>query len=247
MKTFGLIGKTLSHSFSKSYFEKKFKINNLDCQYLNFELENIEDFELLLQNNPNISGLNITIPYKQQIIKFLDEIDKDANLISAVNTIKFHKTNSKKTLIGYNTDTLGFEYALKSHLKSHHQRALVLGTGGVSKAVKFVLKKYGIGVMDVSRRPLKTDQISYAYINKRVINEHLIIINTTPLGMYPNIQNYPDIPYQFIGKHHLLIDLIYNPAETIFLNKGKENGANVVNGLEMFYHQAEQSWKIWND
>lgn len=246
MKTFGLIGKTLSHSFSKSHFERKFKAENLDYQYLNFELDNINEFPNILKNNPEICGLNITIPYKQQITKFLDEIDKEAKFIGAVNTIKFHRTSAGTSLIGYNTDALGFEYALKPHLKKHHQKALILGTGGVSKAVKFVLKKYGISVLDVSRRPLKVYQMSYGLLNKEIIEDYLIIINTTPLGMHPNSKTFPEIPYEFIGKNHLLFDLVYNPAETLFLKKGKANGAQIINGLQMFYYQAEQSWKIWN-
>ncbi len=246
MKTYGLIGKSLSHSFSQSYFKEKFKSENLDCQYLNFELNEINEFPQLLTNNPKIGGFNVTIPYKEQIIKFLDEIDKEAKFIGAVNTIKLTKSGKTVSMIGYNTDALGFEYTLKPHLKSHHRRALILGTGGASKAVKFVLNKYGIGVIDISRRPLKKDQMSYGLIDKQVIDEHLIIINTTPLGMFPNRETHPDIPYEYIGKNHLLFDLVYNPAETLFLKKGKENGAIIVNGLEMLHHQAEQSWRIWN-
>lgn len=246
MKTFGLIGKSLSHSFSKSYFEKKFNSEKLDYQYQNFELGEINEFPQLLIDNPEISGLNVTIPYKEQIIKFLDEIDKDANFIGAINTIKLIRTSTTTSLIGYNTDAMGFEYALKPHLKPYHHRALILGTGGVSKAVKFVLNKYGIGVINISRRPLKPDQMSYGHVDKQVIEEHPIIINTSPLGMHPDTDTYPDIPYKYIGKNHLLFDLVYNPAETLFLKKGKENGATIVNGIEMLYHQAEQSWEIWN-
>ena len=246
MKTFGLIGKSLSHSFSKSYFEKKFNSEKLDYQYQNFELEEINEFPQLLIDNPEISGLNVTIPYKEQIIKFLDEIDKDANFIGAINTIKLIRTSTTTSLIGYNTDAMGFEYALKPHLKPYHHRALILGTGGASKAVKFVLNKYGIGVINISRRPLKPDQMSYGHVDKQVIEEHPIIINTSPLGMHPDTDTYPDIPYKYIGKNHLLFDLVYNPAETLFLKKGKENGATIVNGIEMLYHQAEQSWEIWN-
>lgn len=246
MKTFGLIGKSLSHSFSKSYFEKKFNSEKLDYQYQNFELGEINEFPQLLIDNPEISGLNVTIPYKEQIIKFLDEIDKDANFIGAINTIKLIRTSTTTSLIGYNTDAMGFEYALKPHLKRYHHRALILGTGGASKAVKFVLNKYGIGVINISRRPLKPDQMSYGHVDKQVIEEHSIIINTSPLGMHPDTDTYPDIPYKYIGKNHLLFDLVYNPAETLFLKKGKENGATIVNGIEMLYHQAEQSWEIWN-
>lgn len=246
MKTFGLIGKSLSHSFSKSYFEKKFNSEKLDYQYQNFELGEINEFPQLLIDNPEISGLNVTIPYKEQIIKFLDEIDKDANFIGAINTIKLIRTSTTTSLIGYNTDAMGFEYALKPHLKPYHHRALILGTGGASKAVKFVLNKYGIGVINISRRPLKPDQMSYGHVDKQVIEEHSIIINTSPLGMHPDTDTYPDIPYKYIGKNHLLFDLVYNPAETLFLKKGKENGATIVNGIEMLYHQAEQSWEIWN-
>jgi len=246
MKTFGLLGKSLLHSFSKSYFDKKFESENLNYQYLNFELNNIEDLPELLSNNPDICGLNVTIPYKQQVIKFLNEIDKEATFIGAVNTIRIIRKGNKITLIGYNTDAYGFEHSLKLHLKKHYRKALVLGTGGASKAVGFVLRKHGISVTDVSRHPLKLNQISYEFINKNTINDHLIIINTTPLGMHPNESSFPKIPYEFIGDQHLLFDLVYNPAETIFLKKGKENGANTVNGTNMLHLQAEQSWKVWN-
>lgn len=246
MKTFGLLGKSLVHSFSKSYFEQKFSSKNLDCQYLNFELNKIEDFRRLLIDNPDICGLNVTIPYKEQIIKFLDKIDKEASFIGAINTIKINKTSTGLILTGFNTDAMGFEFSLKPQLKKHHRRALILGTGGASKAVKFVLNKHGIGAIDISRRPIKTNQMSYGHIDKQIIDEHLIIINTTPLGMFPNTKTFANIPYEFIGKNHLLIDLVYNPTETLFLKKGKENGATIVNGLEMLHQQADQSWKIWN-
>ncbi len=246
MQTFGLIGNPLGHSFSKKYFEKKFKKEGLDCEYLNFELNTIEEFPTIIEKHPELAGLNVTIPYKQQIIRYLDKIDKEANFIGAVNTIKFERSNSQTRLIGYNTDAMGFEISIKHLLKKHYKKALILGTGGASKAVEFVLKKNGIAVREVSRRPLKANQMSYGLVNKQIIEDHQVIINTTPLGMHPDKDAYPDIPYKYINEDHLLVDLIYNPEETIFLKKGKENGATVINGEKMLLAQAEQSWKIWN-
>lgn len=242
MNQFGLIGYPLSHSFSKGYFAEKFIRENIaNSNYDTFPIEKIEDFEQLCQQN-NFKGLNVTIPYKQSIIPFLDELNEDAQKIGAVNTIKF--IDNKK--IGYNSDVYGFEYSLLPFLKTHHKQALILGTGGASKAVEYVLKKLNIHYKYVSRIA-NNDIISYQDINEEIINTHHIIINTTPLGMYPNIDAAPEIPYQYISDKHLLYDLVYNPEETLFLKKGKEKNAQTKNGLEMLYLQAERSWQIWNE
>ena len=242
MKQYGLIGYPLSHSFSKGYFAEKFaKENIVDCKYDVFPLEKIEDFVELCNDKKNLIGLNVTIPYKEKIIPFLDELDETAANIGAVNTIKF--SNGKK--IGYNSDAYGFEMSLKPLLKSHHTQALILGTGGASKAVEYVLKKLGIAFQYVSRT--KNDKaISYEELNESIIQHSKLIINTTPIGMYPNIDTAPDIPYNVLTEKHLLYDLVYNPEETLFLKKGKEKGAQTKNGLEMLYLQAERSWEIWN-
>lgn len=240
-KQFGLIGYPLSHSFSKGYFSEKFQKENItDCNYAVFPLEKIEDFVELCNDRSNLVGLNVTIPYKEKIIPFLDELNEEANQIGAVNTIKF--VNGKK--IGYNTDCYGFEMSLKPLLKPHHTSALILGNGGASKAVEYVLQKLGIQFQYVSRK--KSEKaISYDDVDALIINHSTLIINSTPIGMYPNVNAAPDIPYNAITEKHLLYDLIYNPEETLFLKKGKENGAQTKNGLEMLYLQAERSWEIW--
>lgn len=242
MKQFGLIGYPLSHSFSKGYFAEKFaKENIVDCKYDVFPLEKIEDFVELCNDKKNLIGLNVTIPYKEKIIPFLDELDETAANIGAVNTIKF--SNGKK--IGYNSDAYGFEMSLIPLLKQHHTKALILGTGGASKAVEYVLRKLGISFQYVSRNK-NEKAISYEEVNELIIHNSKLIINTTPIGMYPNVNNAPEIPYNVITDKHLLYDLIYNPEETLFLKKGKEKGAQTKNGLEMLYLQAERSWEIWN-
>jgi len=242
MKQYGLIGYPLSHSFSKGYFAEKFlKENITDANYDVFPLEKIDDFTALYQNKENLIGLNVTIPYKQQVIPFLDELDETSANIGAVNTVKF--TQGKR--IGYNTDAYGFEMSLKPMLQSHHTNALILGTGGASKAVEYVLKKLGISFQYVSRN--KSDHtISYEQLDEFIIHNSKLIINSTPIGMYPNVDVAPNIPYNAISEKHLLYDLVYNPEETLFLKKGKEKGAQTKNGLEMLYLQAERSWEIWN-
>lgn len=242
MKQFGLIGYPLSHSFSKGYFSEKFqKESILDCQYDIFPLEKVEDFTDLCAQHKSLTGLNVTIPYKEKIIPFLDELNDEAQEIGAVNTIKF--TNGK--MIGYNTDCYGFEMSLKPLLKAHHTSALILGTGGASKAVEYVLKKLGISFQYVSRTKSSTS-ISYNDVNSFIIQHSTLIINSTPIGMYPNVDDAPHLPYNFITNKHLLYDLIYNPEETQFLKEGKSRGAQTKNGLEMLYLQAERSWEIWN-
>lgn len=244
-KKFGLIGKNISYSFSKKYFTEKFKnleLNNYT--YENFDLQAIEDFPVMYKDlRDQIQGFNVTIPYKQDIIKYLDEIDEDANTIGAVNTIKILKEGKLK---GYNTDIYGFENSLRPLLHSHIKKALILGTGGASKAIAFVLKKNDIYCNFVSRNPTNPQTISYDDLDVRVISKHHLIINCTPVGTFPNIESSPGIPYEFLGDKHFLFDLVYNPEVSTFLAKGEERGAKIKNGEEMLQLQADRSWEIWN-
>lgn len=242
MRTFGLIGFPLTHSFSQKYFTDKFLTEKIaDAEYRNFPIEKIEDVQQVFEN-PNLCGFNVTIPYKVTIIPFLDELDLSASGVGAVNTVVIR--NKKK--IGFNTDVNGFEKSLKPLLNEHHNKSLILGTGGSSKAVVYVLKKLEIEFQFVSRNQI-ANSISYDDLKPQTILEHKLIINTTPLGMFPEIQDAPDIPYSFITSEHLLYDLIYNPDETEFLKRGKQQGAAIKNGLEMLQLQAEKSWEIWNE
>ncbi|MBS9773672.1 MAG: shikimate dehydrogenase [Tenacibaculum sp.] len=243
-KLFGLLGRNISYSFSKKYFTDKFNMLNLNnYEYVNFDIDDIENFPNILKENKNIlKGMNVTIPYKESIIPYLDKIDKKAQEIGSVNTIKITK---KGKLKGYNTDEYGFKKSFKPLLKTHHKKVLILGTGGASKAIAYTLEKMGIEYKFVSRNP-KENQFSYANITEKEMQEYTIIINCTPLGTHPNINKCPNIPYNFLNENHLLYDLIYNPEETLFLKKGKNKGATIKNGLEMLKLQAEKSWKIWN-
>ena len=242
---FGLLGKNISYSFSKTYFSKKFmNLQLTNHKYVNFDIENIEDFlEIVSKYKKSLKGCNVTIPYKESIFNYLDEIDRTASEIGAVNTIKF---SSDGKLVGYNTDVVGFEKSLIPLLKTHHTKALILGTGGASKAVAYVLKKIDIDYFKVSRNPKDNLAIAYADISNQLLNEYSLIINCSPLGTFPNINEKPMIPYQFLTSKHLLYDLIYNPVETAFLIEGKKRGTQVKNGLEMLELQAEESWRIWN-
>ena len=243
---FGLIGQSLEHSFSKSYFENKFKVENkLNFQYQNYDIDTLDSIIQLIKQH-QLKGLNITKPYKESIIPFLNHIDIEAKEIGAVNCVKITWEETQPILHGYNTDYYGFGQSIKPFLEPRHQKALILGTGGASKAVEYVLKKLNINYKYVSRTA-NNGIISYQDINEATINAHHIIINTTPLGMYPNIDAAPEIPYQYISDKHLLYDLVYNPEETLFLKKGKEKNAQTKNGLEMLYLQAERSWQIWNE
>ena len=241
MKLFGLIGKNIDYSFSRTHFSEKFKREKLVCKYENFDLQSIEDFPHIFESK-SISGLNVTIPYKESIIPYLDVLDNEAEAIGAVNTIKI--VNGK--LIGCNTDHYGFKSSLLPHLNPTHKKALILGTGGASKAVAFALDSLEIEVYFVSRNPKNEQTLAYDDLRIKDIQEHTIIVNSTPLGTHPNIDEYPPIPYNGIGKNHLLYDLIYNPSETKFLNLGKKANAKVLNGLEMLRLQAEKSWEIWH-
>jgi len=243
MKVFGLIGYPLSHSFSKGFFAEKFQKEGIsDCIYENFPLEDISQFPALLEQQPDLRGLNVTIPYKEAVLPWLDELSPAAEQIKAVNCIQFHEG----IRIGFNTDVMGFKRSLQPLLKPHHTNALVLGTGGAAKAVMFVLQELNIPYTVVSRRA-HDGVITYNMLDKDIMTAHTIIINTSPLGMYPQVDAAPPIPYELITKHHLLYDLIYNPAETLFLKQGAAKGAAVKNGHEMLVLQAEASWDIWNE
>ena len=265
MKTYGLIGFPLSHSFSQKYFTEKFKREQLtDCEFRNFSLEDINTFPELIKSTPTLCGLSVTIPYKHRVIELLDKVSKTANEIEAVNCIKINGKDG--TLTGYNTDHVGFERSLKPLLLPHHTSALILGTGGAAKAVAYILDKSKIKFRYVSRSSMRVSLGSssmrilgfridlfdtpidmYDELDQDKILKHTLIINTTPLGMFPDINACPDIPYQFLTPNHLLYDLTYNPEESLFLKKGKEKGAQIKNGLEMLHIQAEEAWKIWKN
>lgn len=245
-KVFGLLGKDIEYSFSRGYFTEKFdKLGLKNYKYVNFDLQNITEFPALVKaNGKNLIGINVTIPFKEEVMQYLDKLDKTAQKIGAVNTIKFTK---KGNLKGYNSDVVGFEKSILPFINEGHKRALILGTGGASKAIAYALKKNGIKFKFVSRNPKKKKEISYHDLTEKVLNKHQIIINSTPVGTSPNIDKYPDIPYQFLTKNHLLYDLIYNPEVTTFLAKGRDKGAEIKNGYEMLQLQAEESWRIWNN
>lgn len=241
MARFGLIGKSLRHSFSKGYFREKFKREGSDHSYENFELESITDFPNLLSQNPDIKGLNVTIPYKESIIPYLDHLDPVAREIGAVNTVLISEGRTK----GFNTDVIGFKNSLKPFLKHGMEKALILGTGGASKAVAYVMKNLGINCFFVSREPGDAKTLAYEVLNREAMKQFRLIVNTTPLGTFPDIDGFPKIPYEYLTVDHLLYDLIYNPSKTVFLKKGMEMGATTLNGLGMLKWQAEASYKIW--
>lgn len=243
MRHFGLIGYPLSHSFSKKYFADKFQREHIgDCLYENYPLSSIDAFAGLIAGIPSLEGLNVTIPYKQAVLALIDELDPAARQIGAVNTIRFREGKAK----GYNTDVIGFERSLLPLLGGGHARALVLGTGGASKAIAYALQRLGISYYFVSRSRRSEKCLGYEDLDEKVMREATLIINTTPVGTSPNIHQAPPIPYRFIGTAHLLYDLVYNPSETLFLRKGKAAGAKIKNGYEMLELQAEASWEIWN-
>ncbi|MTE27635.1 shikimate dehydrogenase family protein [Winogradskyella ouciana] len=240
---FGLVGRDISYSFSRGYFADKFENEGLPHTYVNFDLQSIEELDDIIKNTPNLKGLNVTIPYKEDVIPMLDELNKRARKIGAVNTIRI--TRYQK-LIGYNTDYYGFKNSLKPHLKKHHKRALILGTGGASKAIAHALKKLKIQYDYVSRSEKEGVKFLYSDLTDDIISSYTIIINCTPIGTFPNVNECPDIPYEAITKKHILYDLIYNPEQTKFLSCGDIKGATTINGLEMLKLQAEKSWEIWN-
>lgn len=243
MKVYGLIGYPLTHSFSQRYFSEKFQKEQITgVVYENFSLHQIEEIEQVFER-PGLSGLNVTIPYKEAILPWLDELDPVVAAVGACNCIRIQNGKRK----GYNTDVIGFERSLDPHLKPHHQKALILGTGGAAKAVRFVLEKKGIRYKMVSRQSASADTLRYEDLTPEQLAEHTLIINTTPLGMYPQVDTVPPLDFTSIGSNHFLFDLIYNPATTRFLQEGKDRGATTCNGADMLLIQAEESWKIWNN
>ena len=241
MKHFGLIGERLSHSFSKSYFEHKFETLKIDAKYSNFECADLNQIKELLALK-TCQGYNVTIPYKEAIIPLLDELDDVASKIGAVNTIKVLNTK----LVGCNTDAFGFKQMIKPFFKSHHERAIILGTGGASKAVQYVLEELGASVIFISRSPKNENEFGYDEINDIMLDSCKIIVNTTPVGTFPNVNDELPFPYHFLTPKHLVIDLIYNPKETKLLQHAKQQGSWVLNGQTMLQQQAEKAWEIWN-
>tara|TARA_R100000935_G_C2771684_1_gene137904 strand:- start:81 stop:818 length:738 start_codon:yes stop_codon:yes gene_type:complete len=242
MKVFGLIGKNIDYSFSRTYFNQKFSSEKIDATYKNFDLSEISKFPKLIIENPAVKGFNVTIPFKEAIIPFLDEVEITAKEIGAVNTIKIKPDGN---LIGYNTDYFGFSEALKPYLKPYHTKALILGTGGASKAVAYALKNLGIDVIYVSRTKSAHNFI-YSELTSEIMEEYYLIINCTPLGTFPNIEHHPPIPTEFLTPKHLVFDLIYNPAHTKLMKLALDQNAEVTNGLAMLESQAEKAWEIWN-
>lgn len=242
-RKFGLIGKKISYSFSKNYFTKKFEKEQLtNCSYENFDLTSIAQFPKLRREHPDLCGMNVTIPYKEKVITYLDKLHPKAKKIGAVNCIKITKAGKLK---GYNTDYYGFKKSIQPLLQKHHQKALILGTGGAAKAIAFALAELGILYTFVSRT--KSDNaLDYRYVNATTFDNYKIIINCTPLGTLPNIEEFPPIPFDYFTAEHLAYDLIYNPEETSFLRQARLKGASTKNGLEMLQLQAEKGWKIWN-
>lgn len=246
-RRFGLIGYPLDHSFSPTYFEKKFRRENIeDAEYLLFPLSDITQIRHFVKQNPTLQGFNITHPYKKEILPFLDDIDDEAARVSAVNCVLVQRIGTKNLLKGYNTDVIGFAQTLAQLHLDTPTAALILGTGGAAQAVATALKKSGCSITFVSRSK-KSNTLTYESLTSEIIRQHPLIINTTPLGMFPNNNNFPHIDYENLTQNHTLIDLIYNPEETLFLKKGKAKGAQICNGMTMLISQAEASWKIWNN
>ena len=246
MRSYGLIGYPLGHSFSRKFFTEKFLAENKLEQYLNFEIPEISLLPSVIANHEDLVGLNVTIPYKEKVLNFLDYLDPVAAGIGAVNTIRILRKREGISLEGYNTDVFGFSESLKPHLLPHHRKALVLGSGGASKAVKYSLNQLGIEYLQVSRNSSREGTISYDNLDQQIMEEYTLIVNTTPLGTYPDIHSFPNIPFHWITSRHLMYDLVYNPAETRFLAFGKERGAAIKNGVEMLELQAIRSYEIWN-
>jgi len=243
---YGIIGCPLGHSFSKKFFDQKFEKENINAEYLNFEISDISQFSDIIKSNPELKGLNVTLPYKEKIIPFLDNLDKEAEEIGAVNVISIEQYNGKTELTGYNSDVIGFQNSISLMLDNSYKKALILGTGGASKAVYQGLKNLNIESKYVSRQPIPGGY-TYNDLNNSILDEYTLIINTSPLGMFPNIDQYPDIPYEYLSEKHLLYDLIYNPPITKFLELGNKQGATIKNGIEMLELQAISSWEIWSN
>lgn len=245
MDKYGLIGYPLGLSFSVGYFNEKFSNEHINAKYINFEIPSIEDFAEVIESNPELRGLNVTIPYKEQVIPYLDSLSPEANAIGAVNVIRITRKGDKTHLKGFNSDVIGFTRSIEPLLERHHKKALILGTGGASKAVDYGLRSLGIETKFVSRTK-RPGFFTYEEITPKIIKDYNIIVNCTPLGMYPNTDVCPTLPYEAMDSHNLLYDLLYNPDETLFMQKGKEHGAITKNGLEMLLLQAFASWEFWN-
>ena len=245
MDKYGLIGYPLGHSFSISYFNEKFKNEGIDAVYENYEIPTIEQLPEVLDTNPELRGLNVTIPYKEKVISYLDSLSPEASEIGAVNVIKIEHKGKKTVLKGYNSDVIGFTRSIEPLLEPYHKKALILGTGGASKAIEFGLRSLKLETLKVSRTG-KDSAIRYTDITPEMMKEYNVIVNCTPCGMFPHADECPDLPYNAMDNHTLLYDLIYNPDETLFLTKGKKHGAIIKNGLEMLLLQAFASWEFWN-
>ena len=247
MTTYGLIGYPLGHSFSRKFFTEKFEKEGIDAQYLNFEIPSIEEFPEVIKNHPELRGLNVTIPYKQQVMQYLDDISEEAKAIGAVNVVKcqLSTVNCQPHLTGYNSDVIGFVESIQPLLQPHHKKALILGTGGASKAIRYGLeKKLGIETLFVSRSA-REGMITYEEVTAEVLKEYEVIVNCSPVGMFPHVDECPALPYEAMNENNLLYDLVYNPLETLFMKKGAAQGATVKNGLEMLHLQAIASWEFW--
>lgn len=242
MSKFGLVGKTLGHSFSKQYFEEKFRKEGLEHSFENFELPVIEEIQRVF-SIPDLKGFSVTIPYKEQIIPFLDALSEEAQAIGAVNCVRLDE-NGRKT--GYNTDAFGFHQMIKPFLTNEHERAIILGTGGASKAVAYVLKHIGLDVLWISRNPKNGKEFSYEAMNEHMLRACKVVVNCTPVGTFPNVDESVPFPFEFLTVSHLCIDLIYNPEETTFLRESRLRGATTLNGFSMLKEQANKAWEIWN-
>ncbi len=246
MDKYGLIGYPLKHSFSRGFFNEKFRDEGIDAEYVNFEIPAIERLPEIVSENMNLRGLNVTIPYKENIIPYMDNLSEEARHIGAVNVVRVETRKGKTHLKGFNTDFIGFTRSIEPLLMPMPQKALILGTGGASKAIRYGLRRLGVEVCFVSRSQ-KEGALTYRQITPEIMKEHTIVVNCTPMGMYPLTEECPPLPYSAVGRDHLLYDLIYNPEETLFLKKGRERGATTKNGLEMLLLQAYASWNIWQD
>lgn len=246
MDTYGLIGYPLGHSFSKSYFTSFFEKEHINAEYKNFEIPTIDNLEEVLQRETSLLGFNVTIPYKQQVMTLINEIDPAAMAIGAVNVVKVLRHDGQMILKGYNTDVVGFADSIRPLLRPHHTHALILGTGGASKAVDYALKQMGITTKFVSRTP-SANNLTYDALTPEVMSQYTVIVNTTPLGMHPRVDTCPPLDYTLLSSRHLLYDVVYNPAKTLFLQHGEEAGASISSGMEMLIGQAKAAWKIWND
>jgi len=246
MDKYGLIGYPLGHSFSERYFNQKFKDEGIDAVYENFEIEEIGKVKEIVGDTPSLRGFNVTIPYKEQVMAFLDELSPEAKEIGAVNVVSIDRTGKRPRLKGYNSDVLGFSQSIEPMLERYHKKALILGTGGASKAIRAGLRSLGVETMHVSRSK-RDGVLTYDDVTPEVIDEYNVVVNCTPVGMYPHSDECPKLPYEAMNSRTLLYDLIYNPDETLFMKKGRQQGATVKNGLEMLLLQAFASWEFWNE